>query len=778
MVFSFNPKNEQMDSIDYDFGESIIYDLACRKNELWVASDHGVIVFIDGKYSSTIRKSKQFEDGLPTNFISSISIDQQGIIWLGTTSKGICVYRPKNEQFKFLGKETFGENTLVRSMVQDKYNRLFVCTDEEVEVLAMKSPSLCKSQFASMGIDSKRSLSVKALKVGTPSKVALGHDGDILVGTSEGNILVYDKELGLKLSIALRGGPKSVNTVSDIILSGDGDFWISTYAGIFVLDENSRAISPFKPHEKGLHTNYFLSVFEDISGDFWFGTNTGIYKYERAIDSFEWYKYQSNDMAQSPAFNFVGGFADLGDGYLWMATYGGGLSKLNIGSKTFEHFSIQNGLANAVLNALATDENGDFWLSTNKGISHFDRKSERFINYWKEDGLYFNEFVLNSLTKNSVGELFFGTPSGIVVFNPSHITHTKSSVPVYIEEVEINYQSETGLLQRSGIRLSPKDKALTLHFSGLHFNRSPRIRYRFKLDGYDQDWIETDERSTTYTSLPPGEFSFLLSTSNSEGRWTEDFLKLDLTVSPPFYQTWWFRLTSFVVFFALTIIIIVYMSQRKMRLRFEQLRTKQEIQQEKQRISRDLHDNIGAQITYLISSIEHESLNKKEESTFFTAISEKARNVMVQLRNTIWVLDRESIGLDDFIEKIYDYSNKVFSPTAISHEVISTNITMQNLSPVLVTNLFRILQETFTNIIKHSEATEVEINFSTQNDMIHIDVTDNGVGLDKIKMESLGKFGIRNMRDRAKEMGGSFTIYNSENGVKTSIAVPAQGQVK
>ena len=358
----------------------------------------------------------------------------------------------------------------------------------------------------------------------------------------------------------------------------------------------------------------------------------------------------------------------------------------------------------------------------------------------------------------------------MVIFQPEDITITKDFAPIVFTGLDINYKKSKDRLTADVINLYPEDKSVTIYFAGLNYSNSSKIRYRYLLKGYNNSWVETDNLSASYTSLPNGEFTFLVNVSNQDGIWSETPKEVKIIVHPPFYKTWWLLLMAALIILFITILVIRYFSQRKIKKRLNELKIQQQIHQEKQRISRDLHDNIGAQITYLISSIDQEAYRAGERQSVFEGLSDKARNVMTQLRQTLWVISKEEISIEDFADKIRDYSTRILSVSDINCYVSYQTDKLYHLSPIVVSNLFRIIQEAQNNVVKHAQAKEVKIDLSLNDDWITLKIMDDGKGIAN-KEQLDDHFGLKNMKDRATELGGNINIL-ANNGCHVIIEIP------
>ena len=258
---------------------------------------------------------------------------------------------------------------------------------------------------------------------------------------------------------------------------------------------------------------------------------------------------------------------------LWIGTRGGGLNKLDSARQTFSTLDIGFDNIDIIVYKILEDDHGFLWISTNIGIIKVDPEQGFLNRYTLIDGLQGPEFFYNSGLKDSRGNLYFGGPNGFNRFNPDSVWNNPHVPPVVITNFKINYdevpvgmmQDGRSILTRSitetkSITVGPQDKIISFTYTSLDFSDPQRNRFAYKLDNFDDDWIQVgSDRSVTYTSLDAGEYTLQVKASNNDGLWNEEGVSIAITVLPPFWQTWWFRLVSSLV---LIVVILIYVQLR------------------------------------------------------------------------------------------------------------------------------------------------------------------------------------------------------------------------
>lgn len=294
--------------------------------------------------------------------------------------------------------------------------------------------------------------------------------------------------------------------------------------------------------------NQIVCLYQDNEGTLWIGLwdgglsrlDPGRYPDEPA--RFVNYRHDPADSA-SLSNNDVLAIIKDHTGTLWVGTQIG-LNKLDYAHGTFTHYWMGNGLPNDTVNSIVEDAQGYLWLGTNHGLSKFDPHTETFRNYDANDGLQSNEFDSNAAYRAKNGELYFGGVHGFNVFRPEEIQDNPMPPPVVVTRFSIFNQPVTvDLSAKSPVQLAYRQNFFAFEFAALDYHAPLKNQYTYKLEGFDQDWVNAGTRRYAgYTNLPGGQYTFRVKGSNNDGVWNETGVAIPLHITPPFWLTWWFKM--------------------------------------------------------------------------------------------------------------------------------------------------------------------------------------------------------------------------------------------
>jgi signal transduction histidine kinase/ligand-binding sensor domain-containing protein len=456
-------------------------------------------------------------------------------------------------------------------------------------------------------------------------------------------------------------------------------------------------------------------------------------------------------------------FAETADKSIWVGT-DKGLYIFAGNGKLKKIITRQSGLLNDCIYALLPHETNSVFASTNLGLSYIN-ETGAIKNFSKELGLQESEFNTSSAIKTASGKFYFGGVNGISAFYPASFSSLRDK-PILnltrfiVNDSEINANFDTIELKYFQNRLQFDVAALGLLNNNEYF-------YRYHLLGFDDTWQTTHSPTGIKYNLSPGTYTLQIVCSPalfSGNVFKKNFV---IIIKSPWWKSWWFlSFVAIVVIGAVSLIITEY-NRRKYIQKIRSLEMQNQIQLERERISRELHDNIGSQISF-ISSIsdwlidKRLQMNKDEELQQIIGINNTAKNVMMNLRETIWTLQKEEITIQEFFDKFKAYVISILQLRPgiefKAEENIDTNFI---LTPTETLNIFRICQECLNNVLKHAEATLIKIFIYSDDKLFKILIEDNGIGFDTEKKLN-EHFGLANMKYRAEDLKANILIQSAE----------------
>ncbi|MCR9131482.1 MAG: histidine kinase [bacterium] len=769
-----------------------------QNGEIWLGTEtNGIVVFED--LSPKDRLSKQ--NGLSDNTVVSLKqnpIDQS--IWIGYSTKGID--RFKDGRIDHFNSEEGLISDRVLRIKFDRKGRVYIGTSfglsilvpRIIDVIDERTPGFISTETNSVDQDS---------------------NGKIYVGTIGGGLMVYENGTWNNIRYSKS---RSNESISAIEISNDSTIYISTSELGIIKIVNDKIVDSITP-EEGLTSNYIICLESDNDGNLYVGTFDGI-----NIINMDWVITETltteNGLPSNRCFNTA---LDK-DGDVWISTVDNGIYELR-GKEVITHYDTSDGLNDNRVFALTEDQKGEIWAAsleygfyrvTDQGLKEYLNLPDNFVsvteddlgNFWfssngyiahvKRDDLdsydageleeiQFQRFTVDdgfpltrvnygnsSLTKKiDTGEILITTKKGLAVVNPQKTEADRSTFFPYFDGFKVDG------IERSldkDLIIKPSDNRVEISFSALNISSPNKTRFRTKLEGYDEDWVYIGERTTTYFDfLPDGNYKLLISAIDQAGVWSDKTASLEFTVLPPFYKTWWFIGLCFIGFASLSAGSVYWRSNQKLKALNRELEMQQKIQLERERISRELHDNVGSQISNLITGIEISNLHVKNNQqdqalSLLDNLDNDARGAMTDLRETIWLLDKEKVEFGIFLDHLNGYLKRQQRYLKeLKVEVTSSVNPQLILSPDRSLNLTRIVQEALNNTNKYAKASVFSITCSETNGKVRIVLKDDGIGMDAEAQIGSGN-GLVNMHERAKMMGANILI-ESKHGTGTTITL-------
>jgi serine phosphatase RsbU (regulator of sigma subunit) len=335
--------------------------------------------------------------------------------------------------------------------------------------------------------------------------------------------------------------------------------------------------------DNSLSNNRIFCIFEDRSSILWIGTfGGGLNRFDPETGTFTKYTLDINN-PKSISDNFILSIYEDQSDNLWVGTVEGGLNKLDRTTGNFTRFTKKDGLPDNVVYDILEDSQGNLWMSTNRGLSRYNPNTNKFKNYDTKDGLQSNEFNTGTGFKSSSGEMFFGGVNGFNAFFPDSITDNPYIPPVVLTDFQVFNKHvpigkteygrtilENSITEAKEVTLSYRDKVFSFEFAALHYYAPEKNQYAYMMQGLEQEWNYVGTRRfVSYTAMPPGKYVFKVKGSNEDGIWNEEGTSLRVTITPPIWGTWWFRIITALLLIIIIVSIFVYQLNRLKRQRTE-----------------------------------------------------------------------------------------------------------------------------------------------------------------------------------------------------------------
>lgn len=761
---------------------------------LWLGTEEDGIILVDTKLKKAVGiiHNPDRSNNLSGNMVYSIYKDRFSVIWIGT-NEGINKINPREnrfEHFQIKKEDQHGiSSNTIGKIIEDHKGMLWIGTDgggvNKFDRAVNKFTHFINNKNNRFSISSNRAMIVFE-----------DHTGTIWIGTFGGGLNKFNRVSETFESYTFNKSDTTTigsDYITSIVEDKEGYLWIgTTTSGINRFDPKTRKFRRFindPDNPESLSGNHVWILYIDKTGVLWAGTKTGGLNAMIDMKRGKFKRFLHNDKKiNSINDNTVHAIFEDTKSNFWIGTPSG-LNKLDRNTGIFTDYQQKRVFPQFRVIGIMEDSHDRLWLMTEKALIRFNPLTNETKYYDSENGMMINDFRIWAHYKNKKGEMFVGGANGFAIFHPDSLKDNSQIPPVVIDKFERfntdnilgNAISGKGIPYRNNIELSYKDNIFSFSFAALNFINSGRNQYAYKLEGFNEDWIKIGtQNKVTFTNIDPGSYTFRVKGSNDDGVWNENGATIGIIISPPFWITWWFR--SFVF---LIIIILIWSFVRNKLKEVERHHKEQEAfarqlieteELERRRIANELHDSLGQNLlviknTLLVkqqqTQIEGKSL--EETSELVSQTIQEVRSISHNLRPHL--LDQ--LGLTKTLKSLINQL-KGSSDIKITAQVDDLDGALE---PQAEINLFRIIQECFNNIIKHSGATEAGLIINRRHDSLDITVKDNGIGmnLDEIKRrDEFGSgFGISGMEKRAHVFDWKYFIESRLNtGTEIKINIP------
>lgn len=722
-----------------------------RYNCIWIGTDEG---------ASKYRKTRMFfQQGLPREAysifnnkpLSVINKDAEGNSWSGTNDGKVYLAGTKCNGFLFLPQSTDSNanapllNDIHRHSGGDLYlanfHGLVVFRNNELH----KMISGCSYQPKGISIASKIS-DLSGYHSTYFICLLETKNRCMFTGTTAGLFQVDTITLaGSKVAFAefLQAPQERVRSLAE---QANGILWIGTDNGLFAYDYIQKKPVNLQHLIKNtaLGSNFITCLNKsDHTNDIWIGTASGLYKYEAS----------KNNIITYPA-----------------------LKNKHI-CKVVPHPASRS-----------------IFVSTFNGIYNLTHDN-KIINYDVSDGLFSNKYNDGSGCRLNNGAVAFGSLKGVNSFFTDSLLSIYPRPHLSIIDLKINgnsvYDASTTsltkyknqFLKHEPLTLSSAENDIVVEYSSLNFLAADKNFYQYHLEGADETWIDNNHENNIRLKLAPknnsliypGTYELKLRAKTPQSNWMELSSPLQISIRPPFNKSVEFFSLIALIVFGSTVYVVRYLSQQRLK---EELREKEKllaIERERNRISEDLHDDLGAGLSSIamMTGVMRDLVTDDDAKVTADDVSTEANELVSRMREIIWSMNSKNDTIENLLSYLQEYSNKYLGRNKIAcHLSLQGEIPVKNITGDKRENIFLVVKETLHNIVKYAQSQKVNVDITVNDSELHINVFDNGIGFD---LNNVGRFGngLANMKSRIEMAGGTYSIRSAPgSGTLTGIRVP------
>jgi signal transduction histidine kinase/ligand-binding sensor domain-containing protein len=767
----------------YRFGlpTSWVYQLfETSDRRFWVATANGLVEFFPTANEQGRFRSYSTANGLTDREVTALNEDRGGSLWLGTDVAGAM-------KLTRGGFSTYGEHDGVKNidaLFEDRAG--YLCFRGQpvgaarTKVLQEAKRSALSAQFATFQgllgcFDRQRFDWFKPAAVTdfgwVGERVDLrARNGDWWVGTGEGVYRFPARDHFVELRTAR---PLAVYTTKNGLVGqvfrlfedSRGDVWISSTSaamkGLARWEHSSERVQDManSPGLPSLKEDLPISFGEDRSGNVWIGFNRGLARYSRGAFTF------FTASQGLPAGAIVDIHLDH-SGRLWLASDGGGLVRVDDTGATrpaFASYTTAQGLSSNNTEVIVEDLNGRLYVGGGRGLDRLDPATGRVKHFTTAEGLAPGLF--RAAFRDRDGVLWFGMTSGLSRLESS-TEKPPAPPPVLITALRVSgvpqRVSAIGERDLSLPDLNPDQNQLQIDFVGVGFGPGDVLRYQYRLEGADKKWSPLGEqRTVTYASIAPGQYTFAVRAMNSEGIVSDRPASIAFTILRPVWLRWWF-----VTLAALTLALLAYALYRYRVTRLV------EMANIRTRIATDLHDDIGANLTRIallseVAKQTHEADWSADADSPLASITHIARESVSSMSDIVWAVNPKRESLLDLTRRMRQHADEIFTLRDIELRFSApTAEESLRLGMDVRRDLLLIFKEAVNNAARHSRCSRVEIDMRVAGSRLTLEVVDDGIGFDA-STDGTGQ-GLTSMQRRARSLKGTLAV-TSSHGMGTAV---------
>lgn len=762
------------------FGPSIInHSYIDNLGKIWLGTNGAGLFRLSGALKDSIYLEKSFDKntneqfGLKSNDISSIyqnTNSNSDIVWIGTRDAGVFNYSYSKNSFDLASSLLKSSEPNYFGIVKDKDGIIWSGFNYGILKLDRKNKS-----FHLINLTAQLSKIQRFIE-------AIYCDDENTVWTGFGNSLYkIDKKNNTLIPVLENIYPGKRNQVFRILKYSESEILLCNTQGVLIYNikngateyRNEADVNGEKVKIEGSN-----SFFIDSKKNWWIGSARGLLYINNTTGKGKYFTHVVDD-TNSLVSSRIMDINETKTGEIAVATTKGlSILKNPDGQTKFRNYHNVKGLSNNFIYGLLRDDKGNFWMSTNLGISVYNPDKNEFKSYSASDGVCINEFNSAGFHKSFDGELLFGGIGGLVSIYPNKQIINKVVPNVFLKSLKIENYNDSITNNLNSLELDYNQNKITFEFVVPDFQGADNIDlfYRFKPSG---KWTKINPSkvfSLAFAKLAPASYNLEIKAVNSEGIESKP-LSYSFTINPPFWNTWWFFVLIIVgIILASWVIYRIRLHNKIEHIKEVERVRKEENEKVRKAAALDLHDEFGNGLTRISMLIEmariHIPKENKEANGILDVISQNSQRLYQGTKDFIWSINPGNDNLYEIIIRVKDFGDELFYGTGCTFEVVGLNDELKNIKqlPSAGRNITMIFKEALSNIVKHSKANKVSLSVIPNGSSVYVKLKDNGIGFE----EKAGKnsFGLSNMQQRASRAAANINIHSEKNnGTEITLSI-------
>lgn len=754
----------------------LVFGFEDSYGHLWsVISGQGLMYYdFSARHLYQYMKNVSGQQTLSSNLIHSLAEDRSGNLWIGTDGGGVCKLDLKPPFFNLfpINEAEYPElkDFFIKSLYEDDNKRVWFGTLSGLNIYNPADGSIKHYSH-----DRKDPFSLQGNLV---SAIFRDREGWMWIGHDKG-VSVFDEKRNRFYPVPVHWSmppqPSPSTFINKIMQLKSGDVIILSVSQAFLVRKKNQLTGiPAFSSRRVFYGYNFIDIRETGDSELWVVIPVSGFFHGALVND----SLVLNEQFFS-GINIRSLHLDKTDtAILWLAS-DKGLIRFDTKTRKYQLYDESSGMANSFIYGILEDEQHNFWMSTNGGLVYFDRKANAFQNFTVNEGLQSNEFNTGAFHKGASGNFYFGGVKGFNWFRSGSFPSGKTKPSVGITSIlveNIPFRKDSLFLRHKTMRLKYLQNDLVFQVAAFDYTRSKANKIQYLLDGWDDKWITTYNKQIRYGKLRPGHYTLIIRAGNNAGEWSDDE-KIAIIINVPFWQRTWFYILCGAALLASVVLITRTVTQRKIKDRLRRLEKQQAIEAERNRISKDMHDEIGSGLTRIALMTELMQTQKQLDEKTKEEVSEIAgstRQLVETMSEIIWALNPQNDRLENLLAYLREQTLHYFEPFNISYQVqFPDRVPDIQLSNEQRRSLFLVTKEALNNALKHSGASYIELAACIEEEKILFSIKDDGVGFHPAAARA-GANGIRNMQQRMNDIhGGIEWISLDGKGTEVRYWMPA-----